>query len=233
VNITQLLAAMALEVHHLDTPEEAIDRIGQFGRVAVDADDSGILMMVAGKAETTSRTSARVEQAHVSQVELSEGPCLDVIREGAATYRCDDTTTDPRWPIWGPHASKLGYRSVLSVRLATNDRKFGSLNAYSAEAAAFTTQDERTMEFLAAHASVAIAAAHRDRHYVTALDSRTTIGQAQGMIMATFDLDADAAFQFMRRLSQDSNRKLATIALEIVNNRQALHQHISASANDV
>jgi GAF domain-containing protein len=232
VNITQLLAAMALEVHHLDTPEEAIDRIGQFGRVAVDADDSGILMTGGGKAETTSMTSVRVEQAHTAQVELNEGPCLDVIHEGASTYRCDDTATDPRWPIWGPQASKLGYRSVLSVRLATNDRKFGSLNAYSAKAAAFTTQDERTMEFLAAHASVAIAAARRDQHYLTALDSRTVIGQAQGMIMATFDLDADGAFQFMRRLSQSSNRKLATIALEIVDNRQALREHLVTGSAD-
>jgi GAF domain-containing protein len=164
-------------------------------------------MTVGGKADTTSRTSARVEQAHTSQVELNEGPCLDVIREGASTYRCDETATDPRWPVWGPHASKLGYRSVLSVRLATNDRKFGSLNAYSAEPRAFKVEDERTMEFLAAHASVAIAATQRDRHYLTALDSRSVIGQAQGMIMATFDLDADAAFQFMRRISQDSNRQ--------------------------
>jgi GAF domain-containing protein len=227
MNLAQMLSDMAREVHHLETHEEAIDRIGQFGRIAINADDSGILLNHGGQFETASRTSKGVEEAHGSQVELNEGPCLDAFHEGASTYRCDDTITDPRWPVWGPRASKLGYRSVLSVRLATNERKFGSLNAYSAEPGAFTADDERTMEYLATHASVAIAAAQNDQHLNTALDSRTVISQAQGILMLAFDITAESAFLYMRRISQDSNSKLAVIARQIVDERHELRSQFA------
>lgn len=227
MNVAQLLSAMALEVHALDTHEEAIDRIGHYGRVAVNADDSGILFTRGGRYETTVKTSERVDEAHRGQVELDEGPCLDAVRQDASTYRCNDTSTDPRWPVWGPRAARLGYRSVLSIRIATSDRTYGSLNAYSAEPDAFTSEDERTMEFLAAHAAVAIASVEHASGLKAALDSRTVISQAQGMLMLAFDITAEAAFLYMRRLSQDSNTKLALIARNIVDDRHELRQHLA------
>jgi AmiR/NasT family two-component response regulator len=48
------------------------------------------------------------------------------------------------------------------------------------------------------------------------LASRDIIGQAKGMIMERFDVDAVRAFELLTRLSQDSNTKLAKVAEEIV-----------------
>ena len=53
-----------------------------------------------------------------------------------------------------------------------------------------------------------------------ALDSRTLIGQAVGMIMERYDLDADRAFGVLRRVSQNSNRKLRDVAHELVTTRK-------------
>lgn len=51
---------------------------------------------------------------------------------------------------------------------------------------------------------------------MTALDSRTVIGQAQGILMNQYSLDQDKAFAVMKRLSQDRNIRLAEIARRIV-----------------
>jgi hypothetical protein len=49
-----------------------------------------------------------------------------------------------------------------------------------------------------------------------ALESRDIIGQAKGMLMERFDVDAAAAFDLLVRLSQKSNTPLAVIARELV-----------------
>jgi len=227
VDIAQLLASMALEVHDQPTPQDTVDRIGYFARDAVAGDDAGILLSVARREITTiAATSDRVQEAHASQAATNEGPCLDSIYEGAPTYRCNDTSSDPRWPVWGPLAKDLGVRSVVSVRLATNDRKLGSLNVYASRPDAFSSEDANALEFLAAHASVAIATALHGEQLLAALDSRTVIGQAQGMLMVTFGLTAEGAFLYLRRISQDSNRKLAAIAQEIVDDPKRLRAHL-------
>ncbi|MCU1442302.1 MAG: hypothetical protein JWQ59_452, partial [Cryobacterium sp.] len=157
MDVRRLLSAMALEVQGVETPAEAIERIAHYARVAVDADDSGILLVKArGKIETPAGTSDNVAKAHMLQAELDEGPCLEAIRGGDATYVTEDVASDRRWPTWGPRVASLGYRSVVSVRLETNERKYGSLNAYSAGVSAFSRQDVDVMETLGAHASVAI-----------------------------------------------------------------------------
>jgi hypothetical protein len=50
----------------------------------------------------------------------------------------------------------------------------------------------------------------------TALQSRDVIGQAKGMLMERYDIDANAAFRLMVKLSQDSNTKVVEIASYLV-----------------
>jgi GAF domain-containing protein len=228
MDIRHLVSSMALEIHGVDSPAEAIDRVAHYARVAVDANDSGIMLVRArGKVETPAGTSDNITKAHALQAELDEGPCLAAIRGGESTYVTGDATTDPRWPAWGPRVAELGYRSVVSVRLETNERQYGSLNAYSADVDAFSQQDVEVMELLGTHASVAIAASQKVDDLQTALDSRTSIGQAQGILMAVYDLDAEAAFQYMRRLSMHGNLRLVEIASQVIAQRHELRKHIT------
>lgn len=53
-----------------------------------------------------------------------------------------------------------------------------------------------------------------------ALESRTTTAAAVGVVMARFEMDIDVAFEYLRRLSQDANLKLYTIARRIVETRR-------------
>jgi hypothetical protein len=60
------------------------------------------------------------------------------------------------------------------------------------------------------------AATRQIENLETALERRTVIGQATGLVMERFGLPAEIAFEVLRRLSQEHNRKLYDIAVELV-----------------
>lgn len=222
-----MLANMALEAEALESPPEVIERIAHYARLAIDADDSGILLIKGrGKASTPAATSDRIVEAHGLQVELDEGPCIDAVRSDEPVSVTGDASNDRRWPAWGPQVAALGHHSVVSVRLETRDRRHGSLNSYSSARNAFSADDVEVMQFLAAHASVAIASTQTIDDLQTALETRSTIGHAQGFLMALYDIDAQHAFSFLRRLSMDSNRKLIDVASDVIAQRHELRKLI-------
>lgn len=53
-----------------------------------------------------------------------------------------------------------------------------------------------------------------------ALEHRTTIGKALGIIMERLDLDDQSAFDYLRRCSQVQNQKLYDLAHQIVESRE-------------
>lgn len=153
-----------------------------------------------------------------------EGPCFDAARHPSLTYvHSPDLRSDPRWPLFGPDAADRGYLSVLSTALlpeVTPPRLSGALNIYST--ATGRLGDENTPDqalLLATHASLALAnteavrlAELRAAHLQRALDTRDVIGQAKGILMQRRGIDADEAFDLLRRSSQDLNVKLAELA---------------------
>ena len=53
-----------------------------------------------------------------------------------------------------------------------------------------------------------------------ALHNRNIIGQAQGVLMERYDMTADQAFDYLRRISSSTNRKVAVVAAEIAQTRR-------------
>jgi AmiR/NasT family two-component response regulator len=53
-----------------------------------------------------------------------------------------------------------------------------------------------------------------------AVEHRTTIGIALGILMERFEFDHDQAFDYLRRCSQAQNRKLYDICAEFTTSRQ-------------
>jgi AmiR/NasT family two-component response regulator len=99
----------------------------------------------------------------------------------------------------------------------------GALNLYSRTPGALPTADRDRAARFAGQAAGAVALALRLRereaeaqHLETALRSRSTIDQAVGILMARAHLSPDAAFEVLRRRSQDSNRKLRDLAADLI-----------------
>jgi AmiR/NasT family two-component response regulator len=63
---------------------------------------------------------------------------------------------------------------------------------------------------------VAWTSSQRDEQFKKALAGRDIIGQAKGMIMERYGVDAVQAFALLRKLSQDSNVQLIKIATDLV-----------------
>jgi len=109
---------------------------------------------------------------------------------------------------------------VLSVRLFTSATTVGALNLFDPEPCRFDADDVAVAHVLARHAAVALASTRQVEHLELAVDARKLIGQAQGILMERFDLDADRAFAVLRRYSQHHNIKLRAVAQRLVETRQ-------------
>lgn len=165
------------------------------------------------------RTSAATHKFPVLlddiQRQHQEGPCF-----GAAwlqhTVRIDHLGTEARWPNYRRDAlSATPIKSVVSFRLFTSDQTIGALSLYADTAYAFDRTAEEVGYVLAAHAALAWDTVRREDHFRTALASRDLIGQAKGILIARLAINADSAFELLKRLSQEHNMKLVDVARRV------------------
>ncbi|HEX6515665.1 MAG TPA: GAF and ANTAR domain-containing protein [Nocardioidaceae bacterium] len=201
-----------------------LEQITEQARQALACDYAGVTLRHSGNnLETAAPTDEIVVRGDDLQYKLGEGPCVQAIWSHEA-FLSEDLEHDPRWPSWGPRAAALGLRSALAVRLFSHERTYGALNLYGGSPRQFTPSDLETAQVFAAHAALALATAHQMEHLVKAIDARNLIGQAQGILMQRFDIDANRAFDVLRRYSSDRNVKLRDIAQEVIDNRGELRQ---------
>ena len=150
-----------------------------------------------------------------------EGPCLTAAWE-EKTIHVPDLETDDRFPLYRRDAlEQTPIRSVMAFQMFIAGETMGALNVYAEEPRAFGQASRDIGLIFAAHSSVAWNSARRDEQFRRALASRDTIGQAKGMIMERYGVDAVQAFEVLRKLSQDSNVPLVEVATELVTKAQS------------
>ncbi|SLF15879.1 ANTAR domain-containing protein [Mycobacteroides abscessus subsp. abscessus] len=178
------------------------------------------ITLVTGRYEIESRaaTSETPRKLDDIQQELREGPCVQSAWEHETVYAEDLAQTTP-WPRFAEAAVKLGVRSMLSFQLFTFGENLGALNLYAQSPGAFGADSYDAGLALATHAAIVLVAAQRESQWASALASRDVIGQAKGMLMERFSINAAEAFTVIRTLSQDFNTKLVEIARAIVEDR--------------
>jgi GAF domain-containing protein len=183
------------------------------------ADLSGFLLFSTGdKYETQAPTSEVMYELDRLQVKHGEGPCIEAAVD-ELIVRTDDFQHERRWPNYSAEVLKLGLRSALSLKLYTTNRKAGALNIFSFNPDAFDAEDEALGSVLAAHAAAAIIASRQGDQLQSALTNRDVIGQAKGMIMERYGVDAIRAFEMLRELSQSANEKLVSVATRVIDTR--------------
>jgi hypothetical protein len=107
-------------------------------------------------------------------------------------------------------------RSVLSLKLFSEGSSLTALNFYAEPPGVFDDESIELAVVYAAHTTVAWNIVRREDQFHSALASRDVIGQAKGILMERFDIDAVDAFELLRRLSQQSNTELTEIAQRVV-----------------
>ena len=145
-----------------------------------------------------------------------EGPCLTAAWEEKIIHVAD-LETDDRFPLYRQDAlEQTPIRTIMAFQLFIADQTMGALNVYAEQPHAFDQTSKEIGRVFAAHSSVAWNAARREEQFKRALASRDTIGQAKGMIMERYGVNAVQAFDVLRKLSQDSNVPLVQVASELV-----------------
>jgi GAF domain-containing protein len=212
----ELLAEFAARASAAGTVDETIDEIVGFGVRHLSADFGGVtLWRQRGRLESAGATDPNVAQADKLQHALREGPCVQAAEE-LRHIVSPDIERDSRWPTWGPQAADLGLRSILSVELSTGGRRLGALNFYGATRYNFTEDDIETAHYFSTHAAAALDATLTAAGLRTAADTRTVIGQAQGILMERYSLSAKQSFAVLLRYSQDHNVKLHALARRLI-----------------
>lgn len=149
------------------------------------------------------------------QGDLGEGPCLYVL-DDEVMLRVDDLPGEQRWPRFIARAAAAGICSYVGVRFAADDRAVGVLAMYSTSAVALSDETVQMADLFAAHAGLALGHARRIENLNAALQSRTVIGLALGLIMQRLELDENTAFSYLTRVSATSETKLREVAARIV-----------------
>ncbi|MDT0302549.1 GAF and ANTAR domain-containing protein [Streptomonospora wellingtoniae] len=155
-----------------------------------------------------------VRRSDALQLQLGEGPSLDSMGKGTYVY-LPDLTSSTRWPRYAAEAAKLPIGSLLSFRLFTARETLGVLILYAGRPQSFGEDSHEVGVVYSAQAASALAANRHISNLSRALDTRETIGQAQGILMERHHMTADQAWERLREASQNLNVKLAELAEKI------------------
>jgi GAF domain-containing protein len=209
--------------HALTDSTSVVDTIDQVVAFAVESTSThfgGVTLIQTGgrSFETVGATDPLVERADHLQYDLGEGPCIDAALDSKALHS-PSLRHDDRWPRWGPAAADLGFNSIISAEIHGAGQRIGAINLYGMEQAGFTLDDIDVARLFAAQAGATLWRQRNEASLLQALDTRTMIGQAQGILMERYGLSADEAFSVLRRYSQHSNQRVRDIVARLVTTR--------------
>jgi len=219
--------AALLNVHLPDTPlTDVLQRVVELATRSIDTcADASVTLAHKGRLRSPVATGERPLRIDEVQYTHGAGPCVQAFRTGEV-HIIADTSADRRWPEFAAAALAEGIRSTLSVPLdvsGTRTEVFGALNLYSEELGGFSGGAVAATDSFAHQAVIVVANAQAywgarelSDQLQGALESRTVIEQAKGVLVAREGVSLDRAFEMLVQASQREHRKLRDVAAEVV-----------------
>ena len=211
--------------------QKVIDLLRDVAEFAVQAipgvDGAGVALVDtrdgAPRIQTWAATAVFVSDIDTVQYDdLSEGPCLTCMQSRRPVVS-GSLGSDSRWPHFGGRVARMGVHSALSLPLVVGDEVIGAINSYANSRDAFGEHAVRLGSQFAGPAAVSVYnaqllanAQERTRALQRALDSRSVIDQAIGIIRSRSGLSAAEAFERLIQMSQSENVKLYAVAERLV-----------------
>ncbi len=228
----KVFASLADIVREGSTPSEMYAAICVAATLTVAGCDHASLMVGRNGTRRTAAVSDPIARLiDRLEIALGIGPCIDAIKSRSAQIE-SDLTSGSRWPALAARVvSETPVRGAMSIRLPVGPEGIGALNLFSDVPNAFDTASVEQAVTLGAFATVASTAAARSEDVTTlrrGLTSNRSIGQAIGMLMALNNVSDAAAFDILRRTSQNSNVKLIDVATAIIRGHGQLEADKSA-----
>ena len=189
---------------------------------AGDTIECAVTLKVKRRPATAAGSSARaIELDHIEQ-ELGDGPCIRALREMAPVI-IDDVDRDPRWQALNRRLAEHNVRSTLGVPLEITGDASAALNFFATKPGVFTADvyDKAVGFAAAAHNTLNLSvrinnAQNRADDLEAAMQSRTAINLACGVIMAQNRCSQEEAMEILTKVSSNRNRKLRDVAGELI-----------------
>ncbi|WP_433787593.1 GAF and ANTAR domain-containing protein [Actinomycetospora sp. CA-101289] len=215
-------AQQLLEQHSIRDLQQTLSEIVVAAVETVPgATAGGISVAEDGVVGSHNPTSRDISELDRLQGELHEGPCITALEEPAddGVVMAEDLAGPDaeRWPRFAPAAVDSGYRSMLSIQLASGGRMRAALNLYAPEPHVFDRDARVTAGLFGVQAAVLLHGSEQAEHLGKAVDSRDVIGQAKGILMERFGVDESEAFRLLVESSQSTNLKLVDVARWLAN----------------
>lgn len=156
------------------------------------------------------------------QYRFDDGPCMRAAATGR-TVGVEDFAEDVTFPLYSSAALQKGIRSGLGVPVQLDGPERAAVNYYSRRPGAFPDAKVELAELFAEKASTPLRLALRlarltekADHLTAAMESRTTIDLAAGVIMAQNRCSQDEAIEILRAASSARNMKLRDLASNVL-----------------
>jgi transcriptional regulator with GAF, ATPase, and Fis domain len=190
--------------------------------VVTGCDHASLLVRREGQYVTVGASDRIAQRIDDMERTAGDGPCVDAIEEETPQIETDLTTPN-QWPQLAARlVAETPVRGAMGFRILVDRRKSGALNLFSDKAGVFDQESAGQAIVLASFASVAINAVAQGEDVATlrrGLLSNREIGKAVGMLMMLNGVDEHAAFDVLRKYSQDLNIKLADVARSVIEHR--------------
>lgn len=207
---------LATLTEYLDDLSARVDaRLDRTGGVAVTLD-------LDGSPFTIGASTDLARSVDELQYRIGIGPCLFALREGIGLY-VPDLAHDQRWGEYGPRAAELGAASCVSVPVLVDGAPSAVLKVYHPDVDGISVEDRAIAAAAAPEVAGGLGLARLltrqaqnldDR--TSAMDNRRVIDLALGVLMDQRGCGPDTAFTVLRRRSQEGNRKLRDVAVELL-----------------
>lgn len=202
---------------------ETLDRVNDLAlTVVTGADMVGITVVSEGRARTAVFSDPTAHEIDQAQYDSGEGPCLEAFETQRVTT-IESTTEPGKWPEFRRVAAEHGVLSTFSVPLAVGENRLGAMNFYARRERAFDDDAVAGAYTFARQAAVVLGNAQSfylaqdlNERLADAMEARSVIEQAKGILMGSQGCDADTAFELLVQASQRENTKLRDIAQRIV-----------------
>jgi len=171
-------------------------------------------------------SDAAMELLEQVQHDFGEGPCLLAYAENRIVA-VEDLRSELVWDRVAAVVARLHVRGVLSVPVRLAEQPVGTLNVYAIQPRTWSVEEvEAVGAFAVVTAELVrtgVELAIRDVEVAQlrrALTSRVWIEQAKGVLVATEGVTPEAAFQQLRAWARSSQRRVAALAQEVVQEAQ-------------
>lgn len=182
----------------------------------------GITMRRPKRNAVVASSSAEAQRLDEVQTGFDEGPCMEAQETGEMIV-VRDAETDTRWPGYMRTVREHGLQSVVAIPLELGDSAHAAMNFYTTGRRTFEDHDVEAAKLYVEMAAKVVRVALRIAHYAeaaehrqTAMESRTPIDLAIGIIMAQSRCTQDEAFNVLQRASSNRNVKLRVLAEELI-----------------